>query len=168
MKLARSFVAIMAVAALVACDEDPTDPEEVSLAGTYTVSTFAYQADAGGDPVNLALIPAGSGGPYGITTMTVAADNSFNGSLRLPTANGPVAFPIGGDITLSGSNGISIEFDAATNALDQLDPVEAGTYSMVGNTLTITLPDVTFDFGALVGTPTGDTPSSLTIVGTRS
>lgn len=168
MKLARSFVAIMAIAALTACDDDdPTDPD-VSLAGSYDISSFLYTPDAGGSGVDLASIPAGSGGPYGILTMTVAADHSFLGSLKLPTAGGPVTFPIGGDIELSGEDNIEITFNEATNNLGQLDPVEVGTYTFVGSTLTIILPNVTFDYGALSGTPSGDTESNLRIVGTRS
>lgn len=168
MKLARSFVAIMAVAALAACgDDDPLPPED-NIAGVYSVSQFEYTADEGGQSVDLAGIPITSGGPYGILSMTVAADHSFTGSLKLPTAQGPATFPIGGDIALTGSNTITITFDEETNELEQLDPVEVGTYSMVGNTLTIELPNVTFDFGAISGTPTGPVDADLEIVGTRS
>ena len=169
MKLARSFVAVMAIAALAGCDEDdPTDPDPVNLAGVYAVTSFTYTADSGAPSVDLAGIPAAQGGPYGILDMTVASDHSFEGVLRLPTAGGPMNFDIGGDITLSGTNTITIAFDAATQALDILDPSETGTYSFVGSTLTITLPDVSFDFGALAGTPSGEVASNLTIVGTRS
>lgn len=167
MKLARSFVAIMAVAALAACGDDPID-EDPDIAGVYTVSEFRYTADEGGQSVDLAGIPETSGGPYGILSMTVATDNSFTGSLKLPTPTGPVTFPIGGDIEFTGGNTIRIDFNEATDALQQLDDFEDGTFSLVGNTLTIVLPNVTFDFGALTGTSTGDTESSLSIVGTRS
>lgn len=169
MKLARSFVAIMAVAALTACD-DGDDPEPPpSIAGVYTVSEFRYTSDASGGPtVDLASIPAPQGGPYGILTMTVAADNSFSGSLKLPTATGPQTFSIGGDITLQSGDDIRIDFNAATQALGVLDPFEVGTYTMSNNTLTIILPNVTFDYGALSGNPSGAVDSNLRIVGTRS
>lgn len=170
MKLARSFVAIMAIAALTACDDDddPTDTDP-NIAGTYTVTEFRYTADqTGGPSVDLASIPAGSGGPYGILTMTVASDNSFTGSLKLPTSTGPQTFPIGGDIEFTGGSNVRIDFNAATDALGQLDDFEDGTLTMSGNTITIILPDVTFDYGVLTGTPSGDVDSSLRIVGTRS
>lgn len=167
MKLARSFVAIMAIASLTACDDEDggTDPEP-NIAGTYTVSEFRYTADSGAPSVDLASIPAGSGGPYGILSMTVAADNSFEGSLKLPTAGGPMTFDIGGDIELDGDD-ITIDFDAATEALGVLDPEESGTYAMAGNTLSITLPDVTFNFGSFGGADE-DVDANLEITGTRS
>ena len=165
MKLARSFVAIMAVAALGACGDE--DPEETTIAGVYTVSEFRYTSDAQDGPeVDLAGIPESSGGPYGILSMEVEEDHSFAGELMLPGFAAPYA--IGGDITLTGSNGIRIDFDAATQALQILDPFEVGTYAMVNNTLTIILPNVTFDFGALSGNPQGAVESDLKIVGTRS
>ena len=170
MKFTRSFVAIMAIAALTACDDDddPTDEGDV-IAGEYTVSEFRYTADAAGGPtVDLAGIGAAQGGPYGILEMTVDTDNSFAGVLRLPTAGGPQNFNIGGDIELSGSDNITIDFNAATEALGVLDPEESGTYDLNGNTLTITLPDVSFDYGALAGTPSGEIASDLRIVGSRS
>ena len=168
MMLKRSFVAIMAVAALTACDGDDDDDDDVNLEGVYAVSSFTYTADSGAPSVDLAGIPAAQGGPYGILSMTVQEDHSFSGSLKLPTAGGPQTFPIGGDITLTGSNDIRIDFNAATQALGVLDPFEEGTYDLDGNTLTIELPNVTFDFGALAGTPSGDVESDLLIVGTRS
>ena len=170
MKLARSFVAIMAIAALTACDEDPNDPDEdPNIAGTYTVSEFRYTSDASGGPsVDLAGIGAAQGGPYGILNMTVASDNSFTGQLKLPTSTGPQTFPIGGQIDFTGGNNVRIDFNAATDALGQLDDYEDGTLTMSGNTITIVLPDVTFDYGVLTGTPSGDVDSNLRIVGTRS
>lgn len=170
MKLARSFVAVMAIAALTACDEDPEGPEEdPNIAGVYTVSEFRYTSDASGGPsVDLASIPASSGGPYGILNMTVASDNSFTGQLKLPTPTGPQTFPIGGEIEFMSGSNVRIDFDAQTDALQQLDDFEDGTLTMSGNTITIILPNVTFDYGVLTGTPSGDVESDLRIVGTRS
>ena len=162
MKLARSFVAIMAVAALAACDDDPTDEDE-SLAGAYTVSSFEYTPDAGGAGVDLASQTA-FGCPCGIVSMNVAADNSFSGQLKFPCQ--PTA-TITGDLILSGSNNITIDFSQAVHDATDLED-ESGTYDMDGNTLTITLPEVTFDYGALSGNPGTQTPSVLVIVGTRS
>ena len=168
MKLARTFVAVMAIAAFTACEEDDDGDDPISLAGTYLVTEFRYTADSGAPSVDLAGIPAAQGGPYGILDLTVAADHSFDGSLKLPTAGGPMTFDIGGDITLESGDDIRIDFDAATQALGVLDPFEVGTYTMSGNTLTIILPNVSFDFGALAGTPSGEVESDLRIVGSRS
>lgn len=169
MKLMRSLAPLAAVVFLTAgmCDDEGDDDQDPTIAGVYTVSEFRYTADSGSPTVDLASIGAAQGGPYGITSMTVDADNSFSGVLRLPTAGGPMNFPIGGDIDLDGDD-ISITFDDATNALEILDPVESGSYTMVNNTLTITLPDVSFDYGLLTGTPSGEVASNLRIVGSRS
>ena len=166
MKLARSFVALMAIGALTACDEDDPTDSDPNIAGVYTVSEFRYTADSGAPSVDLASIPASSGGPYGILSMTVASDNSFEGSLKLPTAGGPMTFDIGGDIELDGDN-ITIDFDAAPEALGVLDPEETGTYVMTGNTLSIELPDVTFNFGSFGGA-NENVDANLEITGTRS
>ena len=163
MKLARSFVAVMAVAALTACGEDDPTDEGPSLAGSYTVSSFTYTPDAGGSGVDLASLTA-AGCPCGILSMNVAADNSFSGQLKFP---GRPTATITGDLILSGSNNITIDFDQAVHDATDLED-ESGTYVMNNNTLTITLPDVTFDYGALTGNPGTDTPSVLVIVGTRS
>ena len=169
MKLARSFVAVMAIGALTACDDDNGTEPDPNIAGTYTVTEFRYTADASGGPsVDLAGIGAAQGGPYGILNMTVEEDNSFTGQLKLPTPAGPQTFNAGGDIEFTGGNNVRIDFDAATDALEILDDYEDGTLTMSGNTITIILPDVTFDYGVLAGTSTGDTESDLRIVGTRS
>ncbi|HUF13385.1 MAG TPA: hypothetical protein VMN78_09815 [Longimicrobiales bacterium] len=167
MKLARSFVAIMAVAALTGCDDNGDGDPDPNIAGVYTVTEFRYTADESGESIDLAGLPASVGGPYGILDMTVAADNSFTGTLKLPTPAGPQEFDIGGDIDFTGGNTLRIDFDAATDALGQLDDFEDGTFSMIGNTLTIILPNVTFDFGAVGGTP-GEVDADLRIVGSRS
>ena len=167
MKLARSFVAIMAVATLAACGDDP-DEEDVDLSGVYTVSQFRYQSDANaGLAVDLASIPPSSGGPYGILDMTVEEDHSFEGTLKLLVNGVPTPFDAGGNIELTGGNGIRINFDAATQALGILDPFEVGTYSMVGSTLTIDLPNVTFNFGSFGG-PNEPVESDLRIVAART
>lgn len=165
MKLSRAFVILMAAGALAACDEDEDDP--INLAGVYVVSEFRYTADSGAPSVDLASIPAAQGGPYGILSMTVASDNSFTGTLKLPTAGGPQTFPAGGQITLDGDDQITIDFDAATDALGILDDFEVGTYSFVSNTLTITLPNVTFNY-APFGGANADVESNLRIVGSRT
>lgn len=167
MKLARSFVALMAVAALTACDDDGDGDDPVNLAGVYTVSEFRYTADSGSPSVDLAGIPASSGGPYGILDMTVDEDHSFEGTLKLLVNGVPMTFDAGGDIVLTGDDNIRINFDAATQALGILDAFEEGTYSMVVNTLTITLPNVTFNFGAFGGA-NESVDSDLRIVATRS
>lgn len=169
MKLARNAVLMLAfaVTATACSEDDPSGPPAIA-AGAYTVSTFRYASDDGTQQVDLATVPAAQGGPYGILSMTVNSDMSFTGSLKLPTSSGPQTFPIGGDISTSGNNTITIDFDAATNALQVLDPTETGTYTVSGNTLQIVLPNVSFDYGLLVGNPQGEVDSDLTIVGTKS
>jgi hypothetical protein len=166
MKLMRSLAPLAAVLLLTAgsCDEDDPSDEGNPLAGTYSVTGFTYTADANAAmTVNLATVPAGSGGPYGITSMTVAEDNSFAGVLKLP---GVPTLNIEGVIETTGNN-ITINFDEATTGGAVTD--ESGTYTMSGSTLTITLPDVTFNYHLVnPAAPDADVESNLVIVGTRS
>ena len=168
MKLARSFVAIMAIAALTACDDDddPTD-EDPNIAGDYEVSEFRYTDDDNAAiTIDLASIPPAGGGPYGITEMTVATDNSFDGTLVLPGAG---AIPIGGDIDFTGDTEVRIDFNEATDLLGVLDDFEDGTLELEGNTITIELPNVTFNFSDInPAWPDEDAEADLRIVGTRS
>lgn len=164
MKLARSFVAVMAVAALTACgDDDPTGPSHTiaDFAGTWTVQSFTYVADD--DPsTSTNLSPLN----FGITTLTIASDGSFSGNLRLPGS--PIdPIPIGGQVVLGSGNNVTIDFNAATEGLPgQPLSDEQGTYAFSnnGNTLTLVLPDVTFDH-TLSGQAGVD--SNLTIVATK-
>ena len=171
MKLARTFVAVLAITAVTACDDedDPTDGDP-NIAGEYDVTQFEYESDeAGGPSVDLATIPPAQGGPYGITQMTVAADNSFEGEIRLPTGGGPVTFDVGGDIDFTGGDAVRIDFDAATDALGLLDDFEDGTLELEGNTITIVLPNVTFNFHDVnPAAEDEEVDADLTIVGTRS
>jgi hypothetical protein len=166
MKLMRSLAPLAAVVLLTAgmCDDDDPSDEGNPLAGTYSVTGFTYTADANSAmTVNLATIPAGSGGPYGITSMTVEEDNSFAGVLKLP---GAPTLNIEGVIETSGNN-ITIDFDEATTLGAVTD--ESGTFVNTSNTLTITLPDVTFNFHVVnPAAPDADVESNLVIVGTRS
>ena len=169
MKLTRSFVAIMAIAALTACDDedDPTDEGDPNIAGDYDVSEFRYTDDD--NPAitfNLSSLTPPNG-PLGITQMTVAADNSFEGTLVLPEFG---AIDIGGDIEFTGDDDeVRIDFDAATDAIGALDDFEDGTLELSGNTITIVLPDVTFNFSDLnPAWPDEDAEADLRIVGTRS
>jgi hypothetical protein len=162
MKLARSFVAVMAITALAACDDDddPTGPE--SLEGSYTVSGFTYSPDSDAhDGVNLSALTV-LGCPCGILSMDVDADNHFEGVLKYP---GVAAQDIAGDIDTDG-NQITIDFDAATEESAGLED-ESGTYSLTSSGgLTITLPDVTFDFRPFGGAGP-DEPADLVIVGAQ-
>ena len=162
MKLARSVVAIMAIAALAACDDedDPTD-EGSNLEGEYTVSSFEYTADDGDPSVDLASLPAELGCPCGILSMDVDADNNFSGQLRFP---GSPAVNISGDLEVDG-NDITVDFSDATEQLTGLED-QSGTFTLTsGGTLTMTLPDVTFDFTPFGGEE--DTPSVLVLVGAQ-
>ena len=168
MKLARSFVAIMAITALTACDDDDPTDEGVTIAdfaGTWTVQSFTYTADDNpSTTTNLAAIPASAGGPYGITTLTISNTGSFTGNLRLPGA--PIdPIPIGGQVVLGSGNNVTVDFNAATEALGVITD-EAGTYAFSNNrnTLTLDLPDVTFDH-TLSGQTAVD--SDLRIVATK-
>ena len=162
MKLARSFVAVLAITALTACDDEDggTDPDGSDLEGEYTVSSFEYTADDGSPSVDLASLGASSGCPCGILSMTVDADNNFAGTLKFPTTP---QVAITGDLEVDGNN-ITIDFsDATTNTTGLQD--QSGTFTLTsGGTLTITLPDVTFDF-----TPFGGTveESVLVLVGAQ-
>ena len=96
--------------------------------------------------------------------MTVESDHTFAGTLKLPQGGTVVTLPIGGDIEVTGTNTLRIDFDATTDSYGVLDDFEDGTFQLSGNTLTIVLPEVTFDF-TLSGQPPVD--ADLTIVGTR-
>ena len=158
MKLARSFVAVMAITAFTACDEDPTD-EDTSLEGEYVVSSFEYTSDDGEREVDLASLPAQLGCPCGILSMDVDSDNNFEGSLRFP---GQPAVAISGDLETDG-NDITVDFSDATEALTGLEDQDGTFTRSSSGTLTITLPDVTFDFTPFGGE--ADTPSVLVLVG---
>ena len=168
MKLNRSFVAIMAIAALTACDDDddPTggDPD---IAGDYEVSQFRYTDDDNASiTIDLASIPPAGGGPFGITEMNVASDNSFDGTLVHPQFG---EIPIGGDIDFTGGNNVRIDFNDATDELGFLDDFEDGTLELENNTITIELPDVTFNFHTInPAWPDEAAEADLRIVGTRS
>lgn len=165
MKFARNAVMILGLsAAVVACDDNGTDVDTVDLSGTYSVETFRYDADEGSASLNLASVPASQGGPYGITSMTVASDHSFEGSMRLPVNGVPTPFDVGGDIEITGTNTVRIDFDQQTDDLEILDDFEDGTFTLAGDLLTLVLPDVTFDF-----TMSGNEPvdADLTIVASR-
>lgn len=168
MKLARKALMLIVLAASVAaCDEGPTDEgiQVSALAGVYAVQTFEYEADDGSASLDLANIPATQGGPYGITAMEVETDGSFAGTLRLPHEGAVLEFPLTGEITLTGGNGIRVDFNQETIPPGVLDPFEEGTFTLSGNNLTLVLPNVTFDF-----TMQGNEPvdADLTIVATRS
>lgn len=161
MKLARSFVAVMAITALTACDDDPEEPGS-ELEGSYTVSGFTYTPDAGGAGVNLAQLGASVGCPCGILSMDVDADNNFEGQLKFP---GAAAQTIGGTLSTDG-NEITIDFNEATHNTTTLED-ETGTFTLTSSGgLTITLPDVTFDYRPFGGSGP-DTPSNLVIVGAQ-
>lgn len=165
MKFARNAALMLGLfAAVVACDDDTTDVDPVDLSGTYTVETFRYDADASSASLDLASIPPSQGGPLGITSMTVASDHSFAGSMRLPVDGTIVTFDVGGDIEITGTNTMRIDFDEATDELGILDDFEDGTFTLTGDLLTLILPDVTFDF-----TLSGEEPedADLTIVASR-
>lgn len=167
MKLARTFVAIIAVAAVAACEEDPADegPTLADFGATWNVQSFTYVADADASKTtNLSAIPATQGGPYGITSLTIATNGSFTGNLRLPGS--PIdPIPIGGQIVLGSGNNLTVDFDAATEGTGVLSD-ESGTFAFSNNrqTLTLVLPDVTFDH-SLSGQAGEE--SDLTIVATR-
>lgn len=166
MKLARNAVMMMFMAAtLAACDEpiDPT-PDVSILAGVYSVQTFEYESDDGENSFDLATVPATQGGPWGIISMTVETDGSFDGVMKLPTPQGIQTFPVGGDIEITGDNTMRIDFDAQTDALEILDDFEDGTFSLNGNILTLVLTDVSFDFTLSGQEPV---PADLTIIATR-
>ena len=164
MKLVRSFVAIMAIAAVGACgddDDDGTGPG-ASLEGSYTVSGFTYTPDAGGSGVNLALLPSSVGCPCGILSMDVDANNNFSGQLRFP---GEPTATIGGHLDVDGNN-ITVDFNQATEDATGLED-EPGTFTLTSSGgLTITLTEVTFDYSPFGG-PAGETPSTLVIVGAQ-
>ena len=167
MKLARNAVMVMFMAAAVAaCDEegDPTGIEVSALAGVYSVQTFEYEADDGSNSFDLATVPATQGGPWGILDMTVATDGSFEGEMKLPTPQGVQTFAVGGDIAITSDSTMRIDFDAQTDALGLLDDFEDGTFTLNGNTLTLVLTNVTFDFTLSGGEPV---PADLTIIATR-
>ncbi|MBW3554110.1 MAG: hypothetical protein KY466_11395 [Gemmatimonadetes bacterium] len=168
MKLARNAVMAMFLAATVAaCDEvgDTTGPDVSALAGVYSVQTFEYVADDGSNSFDLATVPAQQGGPWGIVSMTVETDGSFDGVMKLPSGGTIVTFPVGGVIQITGANTMRIDFDAETDARGILDDFEDGTFSLNDNTLTLVLTDVTFDFTLSGAEPV---PADLTIVATRS
>ncbi|HSH45283.1 MAG TPA: hypothetical protein VK966_05480, partial [Longimicrobiales bacterium] len=146
--------------------DDPADPDpdpEAELAGSYDVQTFRYDADDSDQSLDLALIPAAQGGPWGILEMTVETDGAFDGTMKLPTPAGVQEFDVGGDIEVTGPGTVRIDFDTATDALGVLDDFEDGTYAISGDVLTLVLPDVTFDF-----TQSGDeVDADLTIVASR-
>ena len=171
MKLARSVVAIMAIAALAACDDDddngtgPGDDIVVAdLAGSYQIGSFTYDHDDSNESVN--LTPLG----MGVTELEVEADGSFTGTLVFPhpSTGEPTPFPIGGDISISNADDdeadLTIAFDAATQALGLLDASETGTVSLSGNTLTLVLTEVTVPQGL----PGGGANANLIMVATRS
>ena len=170
MKLTRTFVAIMAIAALTACDDEDDGDPELDISGDYEVTEFRYTADANAAmTVDLASIPPQQGGPYGITSMVVADDNSFEGEIVLPTPGGPLPFDVGGDIEFTGGDDVRIDFDAATDQLGLLDDFEDGTLELENNTITIILPNVTFNFHDVnPSAPDTEAESNLRIVGTRS
>lgn len=167
MKLARNAVMVMFMAAaVVACDEegDPTGIEVSALAGVYSVQTFEYEADDGSNSFDLATVPAQQGGPWGIISMTVETDGSFEGVMKLPSGGTIQTFPVGGNIQITGDNTMRIDFDAQTDSLGILDDFEDGTFSLSGNTLTLVLTNVTFDFTLSGAEPE---PADLTIIATR-
>jgi len=168
MKLARSAVLMLALATAVgACDDDddPTGNNNVTvaeLAGSYDIDSFIYTADDGSGSFN--LTPVG----LGLQSITVQTNGNFSGVLVFPdpqTGN-PTPFNIGGTIVLSGSNGLTINFDQATQALGILDASETGTFTWNENleVLVLTLTEVT----APAGTPgfAGE-DSNLTMTVTR-
>lgn len=174
MKLARSFVAIMAIAALAACDEeeDPTDPNGggdaivvADLAGAYQIGSFTYDVDDSDDVLNLTQIG------MGVTQLTVQSSGAFTGTLRFPDpATGtPTDYPIGGTIVLANATAsnadLTINFDAATQALGILDASESGTVSLSGDDLTLTLTEVTVPDGT---GPLAGLEADLIMVATRS
>ncbi|HEX6589216.1 MAG TPA: hypothetical protein VF039_09345 [Longimicrobiales bacterium] len=157
MKLARTFTAIMAITAVAACDDNGTGPDD-SLEGSYTVSGFTYTPDSGGAGVNLAALTV-LGCPCGILSMDVDSDNHFEGQLKYP---GQDAMTIAGDIDTDG-NQITIDFDEATETTAGLED-ESGTFTTTSSGgLTITLPEVTFDFRPFGGEGP-DEPATLVIV----
>lgn len=165
MKLTRSFVAILAIAALTACDDedDPTDEGDPNIAGDYDVSEFRYTDD---DNPAITFNLSSLNPPMGITSMEVASDNSFSGTLVHPSFG---AIDIGGDIEFTGEEEIRIDFDEQTDQLGFLDDFEDGSLELEGNTITIVLPDVTFNFSDLnPAWPDEDAEADLRIVGTRS
>lgn len=167
MKLVRNAVMVTFMAAAVAaCDDDgdTTGIEVSALAGVYSVQTFEYEEDDGDNSFDLATVPAQQGGPWGIISMTVATDGSFDGVMKLPSGGTVQEFDVGGDIEITGDNTMRIDFDAQTDALGILDDFEDGTFSLNGNTLTLVLTDVTFDFTLSGEEPV---PADLTIIATR-
>ncbi len=167
MKFTRSFVAILAIAAFAACDDDGTgnddDVELSDLEGEWTVQSMTYEGDDSAEEFDLAAVG------MGITELNIDADGSFDGTLIFPTTEGPQTVPIGGDISISdtdsNSGNLSIDFDEATEEIG-LFADEAGTFSLTssGNGLTVVLPEVTFPPG-LPGTTAG-AEADLTIVAT--
>lgn len=167
MKLARNAVMVIFMAAAVAaCDDDgdTTGIDVSALAGVYSVQTFEYEEDDGPQRFDLATVPPQNGGPWGIVSMTVESDGSFDGVMKLPSEGTVMTFDVGGDIEITGDNTMRIDFDAETDALGILDDFEDGTFSLNGNTLTLVLTDVTFDFTLSGAEPV---PADLTIIATR-
>lgn len=155
MKLARNAVVALALAASVlGCDDDddPTDSDPIvlaDLAGDYTISSFTYIPDDGGNNVNLTTLG------MGVTELTVASNGSFDGTLVFPhpTTGQPTAFPIGGTIAISNADDddadLTINFNAATQALGILDASETGSLDLDrgDGTLTMRLTEVTVPQG---------------------
>lgn len=171
MKLARNLFLMLAVAAsLTACDDDddPTDPNNggdpiavADLAGEYTVSSFTYITDETGDQTN--LTPMG----LGVTDLAVASDGSFDGTLIFPTEAGNQSFELLGDIELSNTTetraDITVNFEGAVVTTGVLSESEAGFIELSGNTLTMTLTEVTVPTG-----PAAGADANLVMVATRN
>lgn len=167
MKIARNVALMLAVAfAVGACDDDdPTDEGGdivvADLAGSYSVSTFEYEEDDTGNSFDL------RDAQLGLTEITVQSNGDFDGTLAFPQGT----FAIGGTILLSNTTStggtLTINFDAATQALGVLDAQEIGTFTWDASseTLTMVLTEVTVP----AGTPglTAEANADLTMVVTR-
>lgn len=150
MKFARIVsVFVLAIFAVVACDEEgTTGPTVAAFAGFWNATQFQYD-DATGDHPGFGIDAIGDAG--GTVTLDVEESGAFSGTLRIPnlTVNPQtgetITIPIGGTISLIGDNTLSIDFDAATEQFGFFGDFDA-SYTLTGDVLTFVNEDTSFDF----------------------
>lgn len=162
MRLARNLLSVLLVVGIAtACDDD--DPTEVNplaqFEGTWTTTSWVYTLNANTQVATPNLIQTGFG-----FVVSVDEDGGYTGTISVPTL-GLNNAAIQGQITVSGDQLTIADNDPAIGQLLN----QTFTFTLVGNTMTLTNPDSGFDFGILQGMPDGvNEEATLELVLSRS
>lgn len=145
-----SAASLLALATITvpACGDDPVGIEVAELAGFWNGTQLEYD-DITGDAPGFGLDAVADAG--GILTLAIEENGSFTGLVEIPdvTLNPQtgetVGVTIGGILSIVDPNTLSIDFDAATEALGPFTDFDA-EFTLQAGVLTFVVEETTFDF----------------------